>query len=73
MPVPEILKMYQLRPTINLRQIAIAAAIAIIASFAIYYVFDVMPRDLEDKKFVSDEVSDLLEFDRPSSHSRIVA
>ena len=50
--------MYRLRPTIKLRQIAIAAAIAIIASFAIYYVFDVMPRHLEDKKFVSDEMSE---------------
>lgn len=50
--------MYQLRPNINLRQIAIAAAIAIIASFAIYYVFDVLPRHLEDKKFVSDKMSE---------------
>jgi hypothetical protein len=50
--------MYQLRPNINLRQIASAAAIAIIASFAIYYVFDVMPRHFEDKKFVSDEMSE---------------
>ena len=50
--------MYQPRPTISLRQIVIAAAIAVVASFAIYYVFDVMPRHLEGKKFVSDEMSE---------------
>lgn len=50
--------MYRLRPTIKLRQIVIAAAIAIIASYAIYYVFDVMPYRTVDTKFVSDEMSE---------------
>jgi hypothetical protein len=50
--------MYKIRPTLTLRQIIIAVAIAIISSFAIYYIFDVAPRQIEDIVFSLDEVGE---------------
>ena len=55
--------MHTQRPNISLRQIAIAAAIAVVASFAIYYVFDVLPQSvrLGDSGLTEVEIKSRLE------------
>jgi hypothetical protein len=62
-PIPEISKMHQPRPNINLRQYAIAAVVAVVASFAFYYVFDVMPRSFrsDDSGLTEAEIKSELE------------